>query len=57
MIEQAVVDFDVDIEASYLIGDSASDVQAAEKMGIKGIQIEKNGSILNIVKEIAAGSL
>lgn len=54
MLEQAIKDFNIRPEISYLIGDSVRDVQAAESMHIKGIRIEKNESILNIVKEIVA---
>ena len=36
MILQAIKDFDVDVEHSFLVGDSQRDVEAAEAAGVKG---------------------
>ena len=37
MLEQAIQDFDIDIEASWMIGDTARDVQAGQAVGCKTI--------------------
>lgn len=49
LFERAIKDFDIDVKASYMIGDSPVDVEAAEKMGIKGILIPANGNLLDLV--------
>jgi D-glycero-D-manno-heptose 1,7-bisphosphate phosphatase len=43
LFEQAIAKYDIDPKASYMIGDSDIDIQAAEKMRIKGILIPTNG--------------
>lgn len=47
MIEKAVARFNVDIDASFMIGDSDRDIAAAEKIGIKGIKVKANANLLN----------
>ncbi|MBK8805887.1 MAG: HAD hydrolase-like protein [Bacteroidales bacterium] len=42
----------MDITQSFLIGDSWTDIEAAEKTGIKAFKINKNESILSICNEI-----
>jgi D-glycero-D-manno-heptose 1,7-bisphosphate phosphatase len=49
MLEKAIARFDIDASRSVMIGDSPRDVAAAEKAGVKGIKIERNTSILEIV--------
>ncbi len=54
MIEKAIARFDIDPTQSFLIGDSDRDIESAEKVGVKGVKVEKNSSILNICQEIIA---
>lgn len=42
MIEKLIAKYKINKSDSYLIGDSQSDIQAAEKAGIQGIQIIAN---------------
>jgi D-glycero-D-manno-heptose 1,7-bisphosphate phosphatase len=42
MIEKLIAKHRIDKECSYLIGDSKSDMEAAQKAGIQGIQITPN---------------
>lgn len=49
MIEKAIARFHIDPSKSYFIGDKETDMQAAEKAGVKGLQMETNASL----KEIA----
>jgi len=48
MIEKAIARFDIDIKKSFLIGDSARDVEAALKVGLKGIRVHKNTNIYEV---------
>lgn len=57
MFEQAAADFSIDFSASYMIGDSARDIEAAQKMGITGIRINKNESILPYCEQILLGNV
>jgi D-glycero-D-manno-heptose 1,7-bisphosphate phosphatase len=50
LFEQAIAKYDIDPESSFMIGDSDIDVQAAEKMKIKGILIPTNGSMMGIIE-------
>jgi len=52
MIEQAVKDFKIDLSNALLIGDSNSDIEAANKMKIKSIKIETNGNLNDLIDEI-----
>ncbi len=53
MLLQAAKDFNIDIGASYMIGDSEKDVIAGEKAGCKkSFLIDKNRSALDCVSEI-----
>jgi D,D-heptose 1,7-bisphosphate phosphatase len=52
MIEQAVEDFKIDLSNALLIGDSDSDIQAANKMKIKSIKIKTNGNLNKLIKDI-----
>ena len=47
MIEKAVARFRVDIDNSFLIGDSDRDIEAAEKIGIKGIKVKANNNLFD----------
>jgi len=50
LFQQAIDKYNIDPSSSYMIGDSEIDIQAAEKMGIKGILIPTNGNIMNVVE-------
>lgn len=52
LIENAIKDFDIDRTQSFMIGDGARDIEAAERAGIKGVKIEKNESIVPYCKQI-----
>ena len=49
LFEQAVKRYDIDTAQSWMIGDSPSDIEAADKMGIRGIQIPTNGNIMELI--------
>ncbi|MGQ9620582.1 MAG: D-glycero-alpha-D-manno-heptose-1,7-bisphosphate 7-phosphatase [Bacteroidales bacterium] len=49
LFEKAIKDFDIDPSSSYTIGDSMIDIEAAEKMGIKGILIPENGNMMELI--------
>lgn len=51
MILQAIKDFDVDVEHSFLIGDSQRDVEAAEAAGVKGYLFTES-NLLDFMKKI-----
>lgn len=50
MLEKALARFNIDPRSSVMIGDSARDMEAAKKAGIKGFLINSNDGILEIVK-------
>lgn len=54
LFEKAMAVHKIDPSKSYMIGDGERDVEAAEKVGIKGIKIESNTSIIEICKRIAS---
>ncbi len=45
MLEQAVKDFDIDIEASWMIGDTVRDIQAGQAVGCKTIWLTAPGRV------------
>jgi D-glycero-D-manno-heptose 1,7-bisphosphate phosphatase len=49
LFEQATAKYNIDPKASFMIGDSEIDVQAADKMSIKGILIPTNGNMMDLV--------
>ncbi|MGB4291928.1 MAG: HAD family hydrolase [Bacteroidales bacterium] len=49
LLEKAIKDFNIDTASSWMIGDSEIDIQAAEKMGIKGILIPENGNMMELI--------
>lgn len=55
LLDRAVLDLDIDIKHSYLIGDRMRDIEAGHKMGCKTILIPENKD--KIVKEIAKSSI
>ncbi len=55
MIEEAIQDFpSININKSYLIGDSPSDIKAGERAGLKTIKVDNNFTLNNWEKQILA---
>lgn len=52
LLEKAIARYNISIGESYFIGDSERDIEAAKKVGIKGIKINSNENIFNICKNI-----
>jgi len=52
LIIQAVNDFKIEISKSFMIGDSKTDIQAAENAGCKGILLKKNQTLLEAVVDL-----
>lgn len=57
MIEQALLEFNINPELSYMIGDSERDIIAAKKANIKAIKIKKNENIEPWCLKIVNGEL
>ena len=51
-ILKAAFDFDIDISASWMVGDSESDLQAGTAAGCKVIRVTEEQSLLQIVEQI-----
>ncbi|WP_177561116.1 D-glycero-beta-D-manno-heptose 1,7-bisphosphate 7-phosphatase [uncultured Phascolarctobacterium sp.] len=51
LILQALAEYDIDTDRSFLVGDKKRDVEAAEAAGIKGFLFEK-GNLLDFIKTI-----
>jgi D-glycero-D-manno-heptose 1,7-bisphosphate phosphatase len=49
LFEEAIKKHDIDVQESFMIGDSDTDIQAASRMGIKGILIPTNGNMMDLV--------
>ena len=48
MIENAITDFpSINIKEAYLVGDSSSDIQAGEKIGIKSIKVDNQFTLFD----------
>ena len=45
MLEKAIARFNIDVEKSYLIGDSERDIVAGEKVGVESIKIDANNNL------------
>ena len=45
LLEKAISIYNIDPIQSFMIGDKETDVQAAQKLGIKGIRIQPNSTI------------
>lgn len=52
MIEKAIAKHQIDVKQSFMIGDSKRDVEAAEAAGIKGVKIEKNCFVAELVQRL-----
>lgn len=51
-VEKALARFDIDASKSYFIGDKQRDIDAGENVGVKGVLIEANSSLKNILNDI-----
>jgi D-glycero-D-manno-heptose 1,7-bisphosphate phosphatase len=49
-VEKALARFDIDPLFSYFIGDKERDVLAGEKVGVKGILMESNSSLVEAIQ-------
>ena len=54
MLEKAIARFNIDVSKSFLVGDKERDIQAAEKAGVRGILIESDSPLMNILPQIMA---
>ena len=52
MLEKAIARYGIDPEASLFIGDSERDISAAAKVGVKGVLIEPNAGILQLISQL-----
>jgi len=51
MILKAAQEHDIDMNQSFMIGDSLTDIQAAEKAGCEGILLKQNQTLLEIITQ------
>lgn len=56
LLNQAIKDFSIVKENSWLIGDTESDIEAAKRVGIKSIKIQTNSSLLASVNHILSST-
>lgn len=52
MVERALARYNIDPERSYIIGDKHRDLQAGEGAGVKGIKIETNSPLIDVVGQL-----
>ena len=52
LIIQAKKDFKIELSQSFMIGDSQTDVEAAENVGCKGILLKQNQTLLEAVVDL-----
>ena len=45
LLEKAIAKYEVDIKKSFFIGDSNRDIEAAQKVGVNGIKVNKNDNL------------
>ncbi len=50
LLEKAIIDYEIDKSQSFFIGDRESDKKAGEAAGIKTVLVEKDCSILQVIK-------
>ncbi len=53
LLERAICRFNIDISQSFFIGDKQRDIEAAEKTGVKGILINSNTNLCEILAQIS----
>ncbi len=49
MLEKAIAQHNIDIQQSFMIGDSDRDVEAAHKLGIQGIKTKSNKNLFDFL--------
>jgi D-glycero-D-manno-heptose 1,7-bisphosphate phosphatase len=52
LLEKAIARFNIDPAQSYFIGDKQRDVDAGEKVGVKGVLVEANRDFEELVQEV-----
>ena len=52
LLEKAILELNIDLNSSWMIGDSDSDIEAADSIGCKAIKINDNFSLDNAVEKI-----
>lgn len=52
LLEKAIARFNIDPSKSYFIGDKQRDVDAGEKVGVKGILVDSNPNLFEVVSRI-----
>lgn len=52
LFEKAIARFNINPSESIMIGDAQRDIDAAEKVGIRGILVPKNGDLSKIITKI-----
>lgn len=52
MVERAVARYNIDPEKSFIIGDKDRDLEAGAGAGVKGIRIETNAPLLDVVPQL-----
>ena len=52
LLNQAILELNIDVNSSWMIGDSDSDIEAAALIGCKAIKINNNFSLDNAVDKI-----
>jgi len=57
LFEKAIAKYHIDIELSFMIGDSERDVVASEKVGIKGIKVPANQNMYESLQKTAISHL
>jgi D-glycero-D-manno-heptose 1,7-bisphosphate phosphatase len=57
LFEKAVAKYHIDTKLSFMIGDSARDVEASEKVGIKGIKVPANQNLFESLQQSVISDL
>ena len=52
LLQQAILELNIDLNSSWMIGDSDSDIEAADSIGCKAIKISDSFSLDNAVEKI-----
>lgn len=52
MVERALARYNIDPEKSFIIGDKDRDLEAGAGAGVKGIRIETNAPLLEVVSQL-----
>ncbi|MCC7232633.1 MAG: HAD-IIIA family hydrolase, partial [Bacteroidia bacterium] len=49
LLEKAIARFRISAKASFFIGDAGRDMEAASRVGVKGIRVEPNSNLAEIL--------